>query len=187
MLALVTTIKQSLIPKISANIACDLPNHCGSRYWFILRISILDNHRVFFPDLKPMDKAEHKTVSRPIEILCPACGQDTLVKRESVYEGFKRSGEKLSCAACGHVFANEAAVPFKAKKIMPGFGRQDVPPPPKVFGEQEVLATVGRLCRHCAHYVVNPFLQRCGRSNREVEATDTCDQFTPKNPPEPAP
>ncbi|MBU4212165.1 MAG: hypothetical protein KKD33_06240 [Verrucomicrobia bacterium] len=134
-----------------------------------------------------MDKAAHKTVSRPIEIICSACGKDALLRREPVYEGFKRTGEILSCAACGHVFPAEAAVPFKAKKIVPGFDRRDVPPPPKVFGEREVLETVGRLCRHCAHYVVNPFLQRCGRSNREVEATDTCDQFTPKLPPEPAP
>jgi len=134
-----------------------------------------------------MDKEEHKTISQPIEILCPDCGQDALLKRERVYEGFKHTGEKLSCAACGHVFPDEAAVPFKAKIIVPGFGRQDLPPPPKVFCEQEVLETVGRLCRHCAHYVVNPFLQRCGRSNREVEATDTCDQFAPNNPPDPVP
>ena len=134
-----------------------------------------------------MEKADHKASLRLIEIICPACGKDTLLKREIVYEGFKRTGEKLSCAACGHVFANETAVPFKIKEIVPGFGRQDLPPPPKVFGEQEVLETVGRLCRHCAHYVVNPFLQRCGRSNREVEATDTCDQFTPKLPPKSVP
>jgi hypothetical protein len=134
-----------------------------------------------------MDKTEHGTVSRPIEIICSACGKDALLKREKVYEGFKRAGEKLSCAACGHVFPNEDAVPFKAKKVVPGFGLQDVPPLPKVFGEREVAETVGRLCRLCAHYVVNPFLQRCGRSNREVEATDTCNQFAPKNPPKPAP
>jgi uncharacterized protein YbaR (Trm112 family) len=130
-----------------------------------------------------MEKTDHKAPIQPIEILCPACGQDALVKREKVYEGFKRTGEKLSCAACGHVFPNEAAIPFKVKKIVPGFGHQDLPPPPKVFDEREVLETVGRLCRHCANYVVNPFLQRCGRSNREVEATDTCDQFTPKTNP----
>jgi len=130
-----------------------------------------------------MDKELHKTPVRTLEILCPACGQDTLLKRETLYEGFKRSGEKLSCAACGHLFPDEAAIPFKIKKTMPGFGLQDVPPPPKVFAEREVLEAVGRLCRHCAHYVVNPFLQRCGRSHREVEATDTCDQFAPKPPP----
>ncbi|MFH1477434.1 MAG: hypothetical protein ABIH24_08100 [Verrucomicrobiota bacterium] len=132
-----------------------------------------------------MEKCDHNASARMIEIFCPACGQDALLKREKVYEGFKHTGTKLSCTACGHVFPGETAVPFKAQKIVPGFGRQDVPPPPKVFDEREVLETVGRLCRHCAYYVVNPFLQRCGRSNREVEATDTCAQFTPKNPGKP--
>lgn len=134
-----------------------------------------------------MNKVDHKTPVRPVEILCPACNQDTLVKRERLYDGFKHTGEKLSCAACGHVFADETTVPFKTKKIKPGFGLQDVPPPPKVFDEREVRETVGRLCRHCAHYVVNPFLQRCGRSNREVEATDTCNKFKPQNAPAPIP
>jgi len=134
-----------------------------------------------------MGKTEQPAAARPIEIICPACGKDTLLKREKVYEGFRRAGEKLSCAACGHAFPDEAAVPFKIKKTRPGFGRQDLPPPPKVFGEREVLEAVGRLCRHCAHYVVNPFLQRCGRSNREVEATDTCNRFTPKNSPKSVP
>lgn len=104
-----------------------------------------------------------------------------MLKRETIYEGFKRIGDKLSCAACGQVFTDEAAVPYTTKKIMPGFGRQDLPAPLKVFGEQELREAVGRLCRHCAHYVINPFLQRCGRSHREVEATDTCAQFTPKS------
>jgi hypothetical protein len=135
--------------------------------------------------LTGMNHVDYRTGSRTIEILCPACGRDALLKREKVYDGFKCAGEKLSCAACGHIFPNEAAVPFKAQKTVPGFGSKDVPPPPAVFDEREVLETVSRLCRHCAHYVVNPFLQRCGRSNREVEATDTCDQFTPKNPSKP--
>ncbi len=130
-----------------------------------------------------MQQSHDQTPDRKVAIICPTCGQDTLLKREKVYEGFKLIGEKLSCAACGQVFVDETAVPYKTKKIIPGFGRQDLPPPPKVFGEQEMRETVGRLCRHCAHYVVNPFLQRCGRSNREVEATDTCAQFAPKNTP----
>ncbi|MBI2438549.1 MAG: hypothetical protein HYV36_07045 [Lentisphaerae bacterium] len=127
-----------------------------------------------------MAKTEQPTTTRGIEISCRECGQETLLKRESVFDGFKRVGEKLACGACGHVFPDEAAVPFKVKTSIPGFSHRDLPRPSKVFGEEEVLATVGRLCRHCAHYIVNPFLQRCGRSNREVEATDTCEEFAPK-------
>ncbi len=131
-----------------------------------------------------MDKAgQDRQPAHGSEILCPACGQDSLVKRTPLYEGFKRVGEQLACAGCGLVFPGEAAVPYKTRKTLPGFGLEDVPPPPKVFGKQELAETVGRLCRHCDHYVVNPFLQRCALTHREVEATDTCPRFAPKPPP----
>ncbi len=30
------------------------------------------------------------------------------------------------------------------------------------------------ICRHCYHYIVNPFTQWCSFQKREVEATDSC-------------
>ena len=42
------------------------------------------------------------------------------------------------------------------------------------------------MCRYCAEYVVNPFLQRCGLHRCEVQATDTCPHFRPKPPPKEA-
>lgn len=119
----------------------------------------------------------------PHEILCPACGQESLLKRAPRYDGFTRVGETLSCAACGHEFADEASVPFKHKKAIAGFDAKQLPPPPRVFGKSENA----RLCRYCESYVVNPFIQRCSRLKKEVEATDTCEHFKPKpEPPAPA-
>ena len=121
------------------------------------------------------------TTSKPaVEIACPACGQDSLLKRAPKYDGFIKVGEILSCAACGYVFADEAQVPFRKKKPLAGFERKNIPAPPKVFRDSEAA----RLCRHCMHYVVNPFLQRCARTHKEVEATDSCAQFEPKPEPE---
>ncbi len=117
-----------------------------------------------------------------IEILCPVCGRETFLKRTPAYDGFRRVGETLSCAVCRHVFENEAAVPFKTKRKPAGFSRADLPPPPKVLRPEEVNAEISRLCRHCRHYVVNPFLQRCGLNNRVVEATDTCARFEARPP-----
>ncbi|MBU4200233.1 MAG: hypothetical protein KKG09_02335 [Verrucomicrobia bacterium] len=119
------------------------------------------------------------TNAKPVEILCPACGQESLLKRTSRYDGFTRIGENMSCASCGHVFADEASVPFKTKKTLAGFDRKDVPAAPRVFRQNENA----RLCRYCENYVVNPFVQRCSRLKKEVEATDTCEHFKPK--PEP--
>ncbi len=60
------------------------------------------------------------------------------------------------------------------------FSENDRPRPVKVFSEDEK----GKMCRYCAEYVVNPFLQRCGLHRCEVQATDTCPHFKPKPPPE---
>ncbi|MDP6630631.1 MAG: hypothetical protein QGH42_13475 [Kiritimatiellia bacterium] len=108
-----------------------------------------------------------------IEILCTACGEDTLLKREPVYEGFTRAGEELSCASCGHVYASEAEVPFKEKRTVEVFTDDDRPDTVDIFDDDEKQ----RVCRYCKHYVVNPFAQRCDRHVRFVEATDYCDDF----------
>jgi predicted RNA-binding Zn-ribbon protein involved in translation (DUF1610 family) len=117
--------------------------------------------------------------SKRVEIICPACGDESILRREPLYDGFKKVGETLSCLACGHVFENEEEVPFKGASG------------PNVFTEADRVKTIdvfagdekGRLCRYCEHYTVNPFTQRCSLHNRLVEATDTCPDFSPKDKP----
>ena len=110
------------------------------------------------------------------QIQCSACGADSWVKREPVYdENFKKTGEKLSCAACGHVFASEAEVPYKDRSGPKVFSDSDKPKALHLFADDEK----GRNCRHCEHYVVNPFTQRCGLHFKKVLATDICDDFAP--------
>lgn len=121
--------------------------------------------------------------NKSIEIVCPACGKETLLKRTPRYEGFKRAGEDLNCASCAHAFANEAEVPFKTKTQSNLFNRSELDAKPEVFKQDETA----RLCRLCAHYVVNPFIQRCALLRKEVEATDSCRKFKkPKEPPKPS-
>jgi len=115
-----------------------------------------------------------------IEIVCSACGEETLLRREPVYEGFRKTGETLQCSTCGHVFASEDEVPYKEARTPAIFTDDDRPARVAVFGEDERR----RVCRYCVHYVVNPFTQRCGRHDRFVEATDTCDDFTRRAPEE---
>ncbi len=113
-----------------------------------------------------------------VELRCPACGQDAWLSRKPIYDGFTKTGETLACALCGHVFASEAEIPFKDNRPKV-FSEADRPRPVKVFREDEK----GKMCRYCAEYVVNPFLQRCALHKCEVEATDTCPHFRPKPPP----
>ena len=110
-----------------------------------------------------------------VEILCSNCGADTLLKREAVYDGFTRVGEKLSCSSCGFVYASEDDVPFKAGPAAPRvFTDADRSAKVEVFDEGENR----RLCRYCANYIVNPFTQFCSLHKKEVQATDTCDAFS---------
>lgn len=114
-----------------------------------------------------------------VEIQCPACGREAWLRRQPIYDGFTRTGETLTCALCGHAFASEAEIPFKDGGRPKVFSEDDRPRPVKVFREDEQ----GRMCRYCAEYVVNPFIQRCGLHKVEVQATDTCPHFRPKPPP----
>ena len=122
----------------------------------------------------------------PLEIECPACGKETLLKREPRYEGFRKVGETLSCASCGHEFADGAVVPTRDGSARPSlFGEDDKPETPRIFHEDDKPELPNifhederqRCCRYCVHYVVNAFVQRCGLHRREVEATDLCEDF----------
>lgn len=110
-----------------------------------------------------------------VEINCSECGAESFLSREAVYEGFSKVGETLSCASCGFVYASEAAVPFKKKEAAPViFTDADRTKAVKVFDESENK----QLCRYCAAYVVNPFMQFCATRKKEVQATDSCPQFS---------
>ncbi len=109
-----------------------------------------------------------------VEIICKNCGIDTLLNREAIYDGFTKIGEKLICSSCGFEYPSEDEVPFKNKKVeSPIFTEADLSSKIKVFNEGENKC----ICRYCASYTVNPFTQFCSLRNKEIQATDTCDQF----------
>lgn len=119
--------------------------------------------------------------SKSIDIVCSRCGADTLLIRKPVYDGFKKTGEALTCAACGYVYPDEEQVPFKNRPNVNVFTEADRSAPVKVFREDEK----GKVCRYCESYVINPFMQWCSIHKKEVEATDTCSKFTKKKDPPP--
>ena len=89
-------------------------------------------------------------------------------------KGFQKTGERLTCTACGCEYASEEDVPFKMKEKEPAvFTEDDRSAPVEVFDEGENT----RLCRYCAHYIINPFTQFCAIHKKEVQATDSCDRF----------
>ena len=111
-----------------------------------------------------------------VEIICRSCGAEALLKREPVYNGFSKTGERLVCSSCSFEYASEEDVPFK-----------EIPTTPEIFTDADRSAKVEvfdesenhNLCRYCANYIVNPFTQFCAVHKKEVQATDSCNQFTP--------
>ena len=97
-----------------------------------------------------------------------------MLRREPVYEGFTRTGDRLACSSCGFEYASEDEVPYKAKRVEPKiFTEADRSAKVEVFDDAENA----RLCRYCANYIVNPFTQFCSIHKKEVQATDTCPRF----------
>ena len=119
-----------------------------------------------------------------VEIICRSCGADTLLNREAIYDGFSKTGERLTCSSCGFEYASEDEVPFKAARSEPQiFTEADRSVKVEVFDEGENK----RICRYCANYIVNPFTQFCSTHKKEVQATDTCDRFDPPKEKEESP
>ncbi len=117
---------------------------------------------------------------KSMEIQCAACGAITLVRAEPVYDGFKKTGEAFICTACGRRYASAEETPFVAAASRPQvFSEADKPRALSVFSDDERQ----RSCSWCKHFVVNPFGQRCGLSNKETQATDLCVRFEKKAKP----
>ena len=115
-----------------------------------------------------------------LEIRCKACNRLTLARAEPVYEDFKKVAETFVCTACGHRYPSREKTPFVDAEGRPRvFSEADKPETVSVFKSDERR----RSCAWCRLFIVNPFSQRCGLSNREVQATDVCARFTAKPDP----
>ena len=112
-----------------------------------------------------------------LEAFCPSCNETALVRREPVYEGFKKIGEQRLCATCGYTFDDDE-VDGAAVSTRPSvFTDADRPRVIELFSEADA-----RNCRHCRHYLINPFTQRCALHEKEVAATDVCVDFEVADP-----
>jgi hypothetical protein len=101
-----------------------------------------------------------------------------LARAEPTYDGLRKTGEVFVCTGCGHRYPSCEATPFADAPARPDvFGDDDRPQAPRVFADIERR----RSCGWCKHFVVNPFTQRCGLSNRPTEATDVCPRFSARS------
>lgn len=114
---------------------------------------------------------------KTMEIRCRVCHEVTLVRAEPVYSGFKKIGEAYVCTGCGARYASADETPFLKGPAKPHvFTEADKLARPSIFSDDERQ----RSCGWCRHFVVNPFSQRCGLTNKETQATDLCVRFEKK-------
>lgn len=106
--------------------------------------------------------------------VCKVCDKSVLFIKEAIYEGFTKTGEALKCSSCGAMQEPCEAGDAVSADVPGIFSDEDRSPAINLFADGENKT----ICRYCVHYVVNPFTQRCGLHEREIEATDTCFDFT---------
>ena len=121
---------------------------------------------------------------------CPHCGKDSFLKKETLMNGWTRTGEVLKCASCGAVIRNLDPAPSAASEEGGASGRAGLnalsallggdtetgPAAPEGFLDQE-----RKFCRDCAYRIATAFRMRCGRHDRDVNPMDDCPDFTPRS------
>ena len=118
--------------------------------------------------------------------LCPHCGERSVIKEKKIFDDdFSLKGIKLCCALCGGEIkkagntegkTEETAAEKAAKRLSDLLGGETIR---KVHLEPE--ADDGHFCLHCKNYIKHPFMNRCALTMQEVEATDSCKNFSLKD------
>jgi len=116
-------------------------------------------------------------------IRCPHCGDNTFVKEEVVMDGWTVKGKKLTCAMCGQKLA-DAENAATAKESDGGADKAKLSALSGLLGEKPVEkpkfdcdATLRRFCKDCAHFVIHPFMTRCGKFDRDVDPMGDCPEY----------
>lgn len=128
---------------------------------------------------------------------CPHCGRNSFLKKESVMDGWKKTGEVLKCASCSAWIADlpweEASAAGKKGVGNTAAGKDAAPSPEdalkKLLGTDEeedntknaeFLKEKLSFCRDCAHMVSNAFRLYCTKWDRDVNPMDDCPAHTPR-------
>ena len=113
------------------------------------------------------------------KIICPHCGENTILKSKPKMDGWTRIGDVLVCALCGA----EAGVPEKADggekrsaAALAALLGEDIEPKLRLDPGSEHR----RFCRNCRNRIEHPFVLRCGRDGREIDPGGCCEKFEPE-------
>ncbi|MBO5959605.1 MAG: hypothetical protein J6Q65_05740 [Lentisphaeria bacterium] len=112
---------------------------------------------------------------------CPHCGNSSFLKKESVMDGWKKTGEVLKCASCSafveDVVPEPDSTPEEAHSratdaLAALLGGDDTEKVANPFAQTE-----RRFCRDCRHRVMNAFRIYCSQHDKDVGPMDDCPQY----------
>ncbi len=116
------------------------------------------------------------------EYNCPHCGKNSFLKKETVMNGWTKTGEVLKCASCGYLVchldphADKDSDPLQspsADRLKNLLGEDHFAEKPKISAEEEEQ----RFCKDCTFLIPHPFVLRCTKNNRTVNPMDDCPDF----------
>ncbi|MDA3798125.1 MAG: hypothetical protein PF692_03485 [Kiritimatiellae bacterium] len=108
------------------------------------------------------------------KVICEKCGEETFLRTEPIYEGFKKIGDAYFCMLCGFEYQEEALQDAKSdEKKNSFFTEDDLEKVPDLFAEEKDANS----CWKCKNYIINAFQQKCGLTQRNVSAMDVCFSF----------
>jgi len=114
---------------------------------------------------------------------CPHCGQETIVRKKTMYDGWKATGDLLVCGLCGKTLDSPAPTASGTKDSAELEQRKKAE---ALLGTTlDAHKTLARdddahFCKNCRHYIVHPFQSRCLYWNRPVEPMSDCPKYEPK-------
>ena len=116
--------------------------------------------------------------------LCPRCGKNSFLKKESVMDGWKKTGEVLKCAACGMTVEEVGGTDGSAPAAAPSPEKRASDALAALLGGIDEVKTVSpltgaerRFCRDCRFRVASAFRMYCTKRERDVNPMDDCPDY----------
>lgn len=111
------------------------------------------------------------------KLICPHCGEPTVLKSKPKMEGWNRVGDVLVCALCGA----EAGTPDAENSGGPSASTAALAALLGETSEPKLRLDPGsehrRFCRNCRNRIEHPFVLRCGRDGSAVDPGNSCEHF----------
>ncbi len=136
-----------------------------------------------------MGKPRNRPLRAGDRMICPHCGEDTIVKIKARMEGWQEVGQAAVCALCGHELErtdvgvdSESGEFQNAPEPDPGVARvasffgtpleTNKPRSPFLEDVKDVV-----FCKDCCYFYRHPFGDMCLKHQRPAKSMDDCSDF----------